>query len=377
MILQESNRTRVEKIVHEGRACIRKTFKKLDEQSFADLITVMWHNSITPELIEINKEQCFFIRPYYPYNLQEYLDAKDGQANRRSLGAHLALGLFDLWNQGYIHRDVHANNIYINEAGTLFLCDWEHVCKREQGVPFWASPDLLGGSGAHAYWDKGQTADINTVLGLDSKFAINKTREALVHALERGGGAYWERLSKGQIYGTINVAGFRQGGRRDPVARLDQFCIDFTGKTVLDIGCNNGSISFEAFNRGASKVLGLELLLPRVNAARSIANFAGINNKVWFYQHNFDKIAVPNAPFDIVCAFAIDHQTQQPKEFYKKLYAVTGETLLFESSKQPEYRCWCMKQLEEAGFGYVKYIGESSASDKKHRSRMCYIARKK
>jgi hypothetical protein len=377
MIIQDTPRTTVECISHQGKRCIKKTFKKIGLIDFETMITVMFHNSITPEIIDIDPENRSFIRPYYPYNLRDYLVAKDGEADRHSLGTHLALGLFDLWNQGYIHRDVHAENIYVSEAGVLFLCDWEHVCERESGIPFWHSPDFVGGGGVHAFWDKGCRVDINTILGLDSMFVINIAKEALVRSLEHSGGAYWERLSKGQIYGSIDVPGFKQEGRRDPKARLDQFRVNLAGKTVLDLGCNAGAMSFEAFNRGASKVMGLELLAPRIDTARSIANFAGIDDRVSFYQHNFDRAyAIPNAPFDVVFAFAIDHQTSCRLSLYRLLCEVTSEVLLLESSLQKEHHNDIMNDLAHAGFKTVEYVGDSTASDRKKRCRMCYRAYK-
>jgi 2-polyprenyl-3-methyl-5-hydroxy-6-metoxy-1,4-benzoquinol methylase len=376
MIIQETNRTIVERIEHSGKKAVRKTFKNMEQERFERIMRIMFNNSISPEIIDTDPATCSYVMPYYPYTLNQYLQEKGDEVDKCKLVTRLALGLFDLWQHGYIHRDVHANNVFITNAGVLLLGDWEHVHPRKIGNSFIYSPDLVGGHGIRAYWDKGCKADIGTVLGIDKEFAVDCVRESLVESLEESGGAYWERTSKGQIYGDINVPGFNVAGRRDPKARLDQFGIDFTDKTVLDIGCNAGAISFEAFNRGASKVTGIELLMPRVSAARSIANFAGIDDKVWFHQRNFDKTAI-GVKYDIVCAFAVDHQTQQPESFYRKLFNATGDTLLFESSKQPEFRGWCMQQLGEAGFGYVKYIGESSASDKKHRSRMCYIAKRK
>ena len=77
-----------------------------------------------------------------------------------------------------------------------------------------------------------------------------------------------------------------------------------------------------------------------------------------------------------MCAFAIDHQTKDSGQLYKNLFSLTKETLLFESSRQPQFKDWCRSQLQDVGFSSVKYIGESSASDKNGRSRMLYIARK-
>lgn len=374
-VIRDNPRATLTKIDYENKPAVRTDFKKINAEVFREMAKVMIGNPLAPEIFDM-AILCHFTRPHYPYTLTEYLKAKP-DADKKRLATRLALGLFDLWNQGYVHNDVHADNIFVTEGGVLFLGDWEHFYSKDPCMPFWESPDLIGGRHAHAWWDKDGEVDIGKILGFNAAFAVQCAREALVRQLNSSGGAYWERTSKGQIYGTIDVPGFYIEGRRDPKARLDQFNIDFKDKTVADLGCNAGSISFEAIDRGARHVRGFELINCRADTAQNIANFAGIDHRAQFVHFNFDEYDdIPGRPYDIVCAFAIDHQTQKPDLFYKRLYDATGETLLFETSKQPEFRGWCRKQLHEAGFGYVKYIGESSASDKKGRSRMCFVAEK-
>jgi hypothetical protein len=254
------------------------------------------------------------------------------------------------------------------------------VKKKAPRVAFFDSPDLKGGYGTHAHWDKGGHVDIGRILGLDSRFAVNMAKEALTLSLKDSGGAYWERLSAGQIYGTIDVPGFFQEGRRDPKVRLDQFGVDLYGKTVLDMGSNAGAMSFEALNRGATHVRGLELLGPRVQTANLIARFAGIDDRVVFHKIDFNKdiseYQLPMLPADVVFAFAIDHQVESRPYLYDLLWHCTHDVLLFESSQQREFQTQIMRDLMEAGFKTVEYVGESTASDKKRRCRMCYRAYK-
>ena len=379
MIVQETNRTIVEKIVDGNTVIIKKIFKDGWLQKHPNTITRvvgLLQSALSPILpTVINVGSNFYTLKYYPYTLTEYI--ANSMANINHFAESIALGLFDLWRYGVIHNDVHGNNIVVSADGVnLKLIDFERISVKPRGIPFANSPDLIGGGNTHAHWDKHGQVDLSTILKLGSQHAIEVVRQYLINQLKASGGAYYERISKGQIYGSYDLPGFKVDGRRDPKARLDQFNVDLTNKTVLDLGCNAGSMSFEAINRGAASVVGLELITQRVEVAKSISHFVGLNHKMKFLNINFDINNIDALKSDVVFAFAIDHQTADIHRLYHNLYHITNETLLFETSRQPEYQEWCKQQLMNAGFKSVVYIGESSASDKKHRSRMDYICHK-
>jgi len=376
MILQETARAIVTVVEYQGQQAVKKTFKKMELERFCEIMRIMFETPRSVRQLAIDIDERSYVMPFYPYTLVSYMEKKDGQADIRSLGRQLALCLFDLWINDYYHCDLHGDNIYVTENGQLFLGDWEHIIKREKGVPFWKSPDLIGGREVHAFWDKRGEVDINKILGVDSRFAVNIAREALRSSLNESGGAYHERVSKGQVYGSIRVPGFEQEGRRDPKARLDQFDVELHGKTILDLGCNAGAMSFEALNRGALYVIGIDLIAQRIQTAKEIASFAGLDDRAEFHKMDFDALFLDIDRADITFAFAIDHQTKDRGQLYDLLYRMTGELLLFESSLQKEYKNDIVFHLQQAGFKVVEYIGDSTESDRKKRCRMCFKAYK-
>ena len=76
--------------------------------------------------------------------------------------------------------------------------------------------------------------------------------------------------------------------------------VDFTGKTVLDIGCNFGHFSFQIKKRGASRVIGLDRHDMAIRGAELIKQLFPIEN-VDFVIGDFTRFH-PSEPFDI-CLF--------------------------------------------------------------------------
>lgn len=56
------------------------------------------------------------------------------------------------------------------------------------------------------------------------------------------------------------------------------------GRTVLDVGCAEGLISFHLAGRGATKVHGVELRERAVEVAQSIAGYTGQSDRVRFWH---------------------------------------------------------------------------------------------
>ncbi len=87
------------------------------------------------------------------------------------------------------------------------------------------------------------------------------------------------------------IADWRDG-HPDDIAR-----VDFTGKTVLDLGCNFGFYSFLASKLGAAWVLGVddnELVVRGGRILREMHRHEGVD----FVAADFTKVALPG-PFDI------------------------------------------------------------------------------
>jgi len=378
MILQETSRTKVELHDIDGQKTVQKTFKNIKPERFQQIIKAMLSckksGGVIPILSIGVDSQPSYLMPYCEQTLTKYIKEHPDQKDR--VLEQLSRTLFELWNSGFIHNDVHGNNVLMDYSGNPMLIDFEHCSIRPNDVPFIHSPDLVGGGKTHAHWNKPGEVDLGVLIG-GNNISVAKIADLVIRkAYNECSGPFWERVTKNQVYGTIDIPHFKIDGRRNASDRLDKFGIDLAGKTVLDLGCNTGHMCFEAMNRGATRVTGLEYIAPRAAAANLVSTFVGWGHKAQFHHCDFDVDDLSSHRSDITFAFAIDHQAKDAQKLYRNLYELTNETLLFETSRQPEFREWCKDQLLKVGFSSVDYIGESSSSDRKSRSRMDYIVRK-
>jgi hypothetical protein len=135
--------------------------------------------------------------------------------------------------------------------------------------------------------------------------------------------------------------------------------IDWEGKTVLDIGCDNGMMMYEAYKRGAKLTVGIEH--PRVgDEAERVAKLLG--NK----SAKFVKIDVKTASlgdiqsvtgmeqFDIVMFLALDSFVGQKLPF---LSGITKELLMYEKLLDNVTNLEIMNWLESEGFVETELVG--------------------
>jgi SAM-dependent methyltransferase len=109
-------------------------------------------------------------------------------------------------------------------------------------------------------------------------------------------------------------------------AMFDQF--DFTGKTVLDIGCNSGQYSIFAKERGAESVLGIDVLKKRVDQARTIALNEG--NDINFEHRGIFELNTDKEKYDVVLCIAVLTEIADLFGAIEKIKSVTGDYALIE-----------------------------------------------
>jgi len=68
-------------------------------------------------------------------------------------------------------------------------------------------------------------------------------------------------------------------GKVDTLQRIQQMDLpsDLSGLSVLDVGCNSGSLCFETKKRGASEVVGIDVMDVRLNQAKTIAEILDLD----------------------------------------------------------------------------------------------------
>jgi len=130
--------------------------------------------------------------------------------------------------------------------------------------------------------------------------------------------------------------------------------VDFTGATVLDVGCNLGAMCQEAHDRGARRVVGVDL--PHVaKLAYEVANWRG------YWNLDFVGAQLPSgageiarqtgiAEFDIVLALSAKQTKPDPWAF-----ALCGRLCFFEGHVPDREHTW--RPVLERRFARVEFLG--------------------
>ncbi len=129
------------------------------------------------------------------------------------------------------------------------------------------------------------------------------------------------------------------------------------GKRILDLGCNNGAMLFQLSNYAPARGLGIEYDVEKVELARRIAEFSGIEN-LEFRVGDLDQMqaAEVGAPFDIVLCLAIEAHVKDTAHLYGLLAAMTRGRLYFEangSTPPDEVRA----KLQQVGYSEIVHLG--------------------
>ena len=104
---------------------------------------------------------------------------------------------------------------------------------------------------------------------------------------------------------------------------------DFTGKTVLDIGCNSGFYSFAAKLRGARSVLGIDFFQHCVDQATLMREILDVDAD--FRQGDGEALRDGGEAFDIVLNTGVIYHLQNPMQFLSNMARMTRELMVLES----------------------------------------------
>lgn len=136
---------------------------------------------------------------------------------------------------------------------------------------------------------------------------------------------------------------------------LDQYGFphDFSGKTVLDIGCNAGFYSFVAKIRGARSVLGLDHGPHYIDQALLLREILSLD--VDFRLSDGHDLDERFGMFDVVINTGVIYHLPNPMDFLTRVARITRETMYLETEMlvDPGYS-------EYAWFIEKEYCGDSS-----------------
>jgi hypothetical protein len=179
-------------------------------------------------------------------------------------------------------------------------------------------------------------------------------------------------------YHTIEIDGRRLQGQRIPSERLKPVPVDFHGKTVLDIGCNQGGMLFELSNLKWG--VGLDYDAHMINAAnriKSLREFTNLN----FYVLDLEKEPLnliedfmPEPKVDIVFLLAVCMWISNWQEVISYSASIS-ESMLFETTGPDE-----QQELQEAYlrklYGDIVLVAGRSEDDPGRKQRKLFYCRR-
>lgn len=168
-------------------------------------------------------------------------------------------------------------------------------------------------------------------------------------------------------YHTINVSGLFLQGQRNLEERYARIPFDFTGKSVIDMGCNQGGMLFAIADKIKSGT-GIDYDSRVINAANKIRGYTK-NNHIEFYTFNMEKEDldlvrdfIPAGKVDVAFLLAVCVYLSNWRDVIDMTTKI-ADNLLFEANGKPDQQ---RQQHEHLRTRYKTVRLLSSDSDDRH-----------
>jgi SAM-dependent methyltransferase len=175
-------------------------------------------------------------------------------------------------------------------------------------------------------------------------------------------------------YHSIEIDGLRISGQRDPRARLAAVPVDFRGKTVLDIGSNQGGMLFAV--DGIRWGVGIDYDSRMVNAANRIRSARGRTN-LSFYVFDLEHEPLelihdflPAGKVDVVFLLSVCMWLKNWREVIA-FAAATSTAMLFETNGSDRQQAGQVEQLRRH-YDSVQVLAAASEDDPGQKRRRLY-----
>ena len=96
---------------------------------------------------------------------------------------------------------------------------------------------------------------------------------------------------------------------------------DLTGKSFLEIGCNDGFFCHYAKRMGASRVVGIDVVADSVEKAKAL------DPGIEFLCQSLDTL--PNGPFDVILSSSVLHRAPDPHRHIRRIHQTLAGDGLF------------------------------------------------
>ena len=145
---------------------------------------------------------------------------------------------------------------------------------------------------------------------------------------------------------------------------------DLTGASVLDLGCNGGFYSIQMKQRGAARVLGIDVDDRYLNQGRFAAKTLGLD--IEFEKRSVYDVDTIEGQFDYVFFMGVFYHLRYPLFALDKVIKKVRKTLIFqtmirgsEESKETksDYHFWNKEIFSDPDFPQMYFIEHSYAND--------------
>jgi len=145
---------------------------------------------------------------------------------------------------------------------------------------------------------------------------------------------------------------------------------DLTGASVLDIGCNGGFYSIAMKQRGADRVLGVDIDDRYLNQARFAARTLGLD--IEFEKRSVYEIDGISGQFDFVLFMGVFYHLRYPVYALDKVVKKVSGKLVFQTmirgsmedrTWEKNYEFWDTKLFKDPDFPCVYFIEHKYADD--------------
>lgn len=302
------------------------------------------------------------------------------EAQRLDAAQQIMLAVWEIFDQGYAHRDLHAQNLFwVKEQ--IILTDLETLEPYPAGTApaFPESYDLVARglpsphSTSHMCYTADREMGLQRLLQVPLARALEAVQTMFKDRLREESATFQtakdtgtrHKLRAERIYGSFTLPHLSVGAeevQRNSTARLAKFGVTdeiLRGKRLLDLGCFCGAMTFQAQQFQPAFSLGIEYDATKVELTRSIARYCGLRN-MEFRAGDVDLLDAGQlgGNFDVVFCLAINRHVKDPARMYQLLGQITGDVLFFEGNGGTDVED-ARRQLLGAGFKTVDFLGMS------------------
>ncbi len=282
--------------------------------------------------------------------------------------------------KGIVHRDIKPSNIIVDKSSNVSIIDFDQSLKTSKTHAFLIDIFGIGTPNKNGYfcfanlveryvsnkplWSKPIFLSLKIIQKL-SKINLYKKEKKITSSSDvdiKNLGEAWKigedagANSPGNhvAYYSLDALGVHFPGERPWILRWSKIFnkVDFTGKRILECGCNLGLLSAFAKNAGAKECVGVDINSKILTGSNLVSKALHVKNT--FFQVDFDsseKWEEKLSGFDMVIALSVVNWLKNPDRFIA--FLGKHKEILYEGHDPIPAE---IEKLKQAGFKTIDLI---------------------